>query len=219
MRTKIEALLFAAGHKMGIKEIAKLCGTRDQAKIKEALVALQQEYASKDSALKIVDEGESWKLSVKDVHIPLVRQIVTETEISRSMMETLAVIAWKNPALQADVIRIRTNKAYDHLDHLEEVGYIARTKCGRTRKIALTEKFFSYFDLPNQQEAQAEFKKYIPEEIRAKVEAAEADIDAKEKILEDEELKKKLEQQKQKQLKVYEEAGVLLSFEPKQELP
>lgn len=212
LRNKLEALLFASGHKLELKEIAKLCSIRDIAKVKEALMSLQQDYTAKDGALKIIDEGDSWKLSVKDSHVPLIRQIVTETELSKSVMETLAVIAWKNPVLQSDVIRIRTNKAYDHLDQLEESGYIARAKHGRTKKVALTEKFFSYFDLPQQ-----DFKKFLPEEICAKVEAAEADIDNKERILEDEERKKQLELQKQKQLKVYEEAGALLSFEPKKE--
>lgn len=190
---------------MELRELAKLCGTRHSVSVKNALVALQQEYDSRDTSLKIVEEGETWRFVVKDMYAPLVRNIVTETELSRSVMETLAVIAWKNPALQADVIHIRTNKAYDHLDMLEEAGYLTRTKHGRTRKITLTEKFFHYFDLPNQQEAQAAFKQFVPDEIRAKIEAVETDIAAKEKILDEEALQKKLGEEKQKQLKIYEE--------------
>ncbi|MBI4440735.1 SMC-Scp complex subunit ScpB [Candidatus Woesearchaeota archaeon] len=214
MKQKLEALLFASGRKMELKELAKLCGTRNLEQVKLTLTTLQQEYSLRDCALKLIEEGESWKLSVKEEFAPFVRQIVSETELTKSMMETLAVIAWKNPALQSDIIHIRTNKAYDHLDQLEEAGYINRAKFGRTRKITLTERFFSYFDLPNQQEAQAEFRKFIPEEIRAKVEAAEVDIMKGEKVLEEEALKKKLDEEKQKQLKVYEEAGELLSFAP-----
>ncbi len=207
IRHQLEALLFSSGRKMELRELAKLCGTRNVAAVKNALLAVQQEYDARDTALKIVEEGETWRFVVKDAYAPLVRNIVAETELSRSVMETLAVIAWKNPVLQADVIHIRTNKAYDHLVLLEEAGYITRAKYGRTRKITLTEKFFQYFDLPNQQEAQAAFKQFIPEEIRMNVEAAESDIAAKEKILEDEALQKKLEEEKQKQLKMYEEVA------------
>jgi len=204
---QLEALLFSSGRKMELREIAKLCSTRNTASVKNALLAMQQEYDARDTALKIVAESDTWRFVVKDAYAPLVRNIVAETELSRSVMETLAVIAWKNPALQADVIHIRTNKAYDHLDMLEEAGYIARAKHGRTRKITLTEKFFQYFDLPNQQEAQAAFKQFIPEEIRANVEAVESDIAAKEKVLEDEALQKKLDAEKQKQLKMYEDVA------------
>lgn len=205
---KLEALLFASGRKMELKELAKLCGFKDSQKVKEVLFALQQKYAVQGKALKLVEEGESWKLSVTDSLVPLVRNIVTETELSKSIMETLAVIAWKNPALQCNIIQIRTNKAYDHLDQLEESGYITRVKSGRTRKISLTEKFFTYFDLPNAQKAHDAFKKYIPDEIKAKIEAAEADIMSKEKIIEDDEIKKKLDDEKQKQLKVYEDKAL-----------
>ena len=205
---KLEALLFASGRKMEIKELAKLCGFKDTQKVKEALLALQQKYASQGKALKLVEEGESWKLSVTDSLVPLVRNIVTETELSKSIMETLAVIAWKNPALQCSIIQIRTNKAYDHLDQLEESGYITRVKSGRTKKISLTEKFFTYFDLPNAQKAHDAFKKYIPDEVKAKIEVAEADILSKEKIIENDEIKKKLDDEKQKQLKIYEDKAL-----------
>ena len=80
---KLEALLFASGRKMEIKELAKLCGFKDTQKVKEALLALQQKYASQGKALKLVEEGESWKLSVTDSLVPLVRNIVTETELSK----------------------------------------------------------------------------------------------------------------------------------------
>ena len=76
----------------------------------------------------------------------MVRKIVTETELTRSVMETLAVIAFKYPILQSDLIKLRTNKAYDHLVELEKSGYISRQKyC--TNLIKLTDKFFKYFDL------------------------------------------------------------------------
>ena len=62
-------------------------------------------------------------------------------------METLSVIAWKNPALQSDIIKIRTNKAYKHIGELEEAGFIESIKHGRTKLLKLTKKFYDYFDL------------------------------------------------------------------------
>ncbi len=143
----VEAVLFSTGRKMSVEEIAKLCRImRDDALA--ALKELQADYAAKNSSLMVVDEGDLWKLTVREKHLPVIKKIVSETELPKSVVETLAVIAWKAPVLQSDIIKVRTNKAYDHLKELEQSGYITRQKKGRTNLIKLTQKFFQYFDLP-----------------------------------------------------------------------
>ena len=47
---------------------------------------------------------------------------------------------------------------------LEEMGFIARSKFGRTRKVTLTDKFFEYFDLPSK-EAKKAFENQIPDDV------------------------------------------------------
>ena len=91
-----------------------------------------------------------WKLTTREEYGNLVRKIVSETELTKSQMETLAVIAFKYPIKQSDLIKIRTNKAYDHLMELEKAGFITRQRYGRSKLIKLTDKFFEYFDLPRE---------------------------------------------------------------------
>ena len=147
LRNKLDALLFSSGRKMSLEELSKLARARED-EVQSALQELKKEYDEKDSSTMLVNEGNFWKLAVREQFLPLVRNIVTETELSKTIMETLAVIAFKYPIKQSDLIRIRTNKAYDHLKELEEMGYITRQKHGRTNLIKLTQKFFEYFDLP-----------------------------------------------------------------------
>jgi segregation and condensation protein B len=147
LKKKVEALLFSAGSKLEFEEIRKLCRAKDD-DLKIVLEELKKEYEEKDSSIMIVNEGTGWKLTIREKYVSVVRRIVTQTELSKSIMETLAVIAWKYPVVQSEVIRIRTNKAYDHMNELEELGYITRQKYGRTKLIKLTQKFFDYFDLP-----------------------------------------------------------------------
>ena len=150
VKSKVEAVLFSVGHKITLDEISKLCRSRKE-DVLQALKELQAEYDEKLSSLMLVEEGESWKFTVRDHLISVVRKIVTETELTKTVMETLAVIAFKYPILQAEVIKLRTNKAYDHLAELEKAGYITRQKHSRTNLIKLTEKFFKYFDLTEEQ--------------------------------------------------------------------
>ena len=144
---RVEAVLFAAGRAMEFSEIAKLAQERDDSKVKSALKALQKRYEESETSLVVVEEGRKWKLTVGDKYLPLVRNLVAETELSKTVLETLAVVAWKSPVMQSEVIRIRTNKAYDHIKELEESGFITRQKHGRTMLIKLTEKFHKYFDV------------------------------------------------------------------------
>ncbi|MBI2663973.1 SMC-Scp complex subunit ScpB [Candidatus Woesearchaeota archaeon] len=157
LKNRIEAILFSSGRKMNIEELAKLSRSDSVAVLRE-LQALKGEYGSKDSSLLLLDEGSGWKLTVREQYANVVRRIVAETELTRSVMETLAVIAWKAPVMQSDIIKIRTNKAYDHLAELETSGFISRAKHGRTKLVKLTDRFFNYFDLKNAEEIKEKFK-------------------------------------------------------------
>ncbi len=176
--------MFSIGKKVVIEELSRLTNITNIDDLKSILFQLQENYEKKDSSLMLVEDGNSWKLTVREKFMPMVQNIVTETELSKTVMETLAVIAWKYPILQSDVIKIRTNKAYDHLKILEESTFISRTKFGRTNKIKLTDKFFTYFDLPHdRQKAQEKFQGLIPERVRKKLDKIKRDIKNKEKEL------------------------------------
>lgn len=146
IKKKVEAVLFSAGKQLSVDELAKLCRAKST-EVLESLEALKKEYDEKQSSLVVVTDGAFWKFSVREQFISVVRKVVAETELSKSILETLAVIAYRYPILQSDLIKVRTNKAYDHLNELEKTGFISRKRKGRTNLILLTDKFFGYFEL------------------------------------------------------------------------
>lgn len=135
-------------------------------------------------------------------------------------METLAVIAFKYPILQSDLIKIRTNKAYDHLVELEKSGYITRQKHSRTNLIKLTEKFFKYFDL-TEEKLKEQFRDFdsIARAIKEKEEEVEKIKD--EQRIRAEDLKKqddKIRQEIESLDKADDEFSIpLQTYESKQE--
>jgi segregation and condensation protein B len=155
-KAKVEAVLFAVGNRISLDEIAKLTGL-EQKKTLSLLRDIRSDYDKYDGAVMVVEEGAFWKLAVREPFLPVIQNLVSETELSKTVMETLAVIAWKAPVLQSEVIRIRTNKAYDHIKELEETGFIMSKKHGRSKLIKLTDKFFNYFDLRTKQDIQEKF--------------------------------------------------------------
>jgi len=146
LKNKLESLLFSSGRRMSLDELSKLSHAKPE-EIQSTLAELKKEYDERDSSTMLVSEGDFWKLTVREQFLSLVQKIVTQTELSKTLMETLAVIAFKYPIKQSDLIKIRTNKAYDHLKELEEMGYITRQKHGRTNLIKLTQKFFAFWTL------------------------------------------------------------------------
>jgi len=148
LRKQIEAILFASGKKVTYEELARLCNT-DIAAVKNELPLLKKEYEERDSPLAFTEESDGWKMTVREKFLSLVHKMLPETELSKSVLETLAVIAWKHPAMQSDIIKIRTNKAYEHIEELVERGFISKEKKGRSYLIRITPKFNEYFELPN----------------------------------------------------------------------
>jgi segregation and condensation protein B len=145
-KARVEAILFAVGKYLDDEAIAQLCDI-DKRNARKALEELKKEYDARDGALIVIQEGNSWKINVREKYLSLVRKIVSDTELSKSIMETLAVIAWKTPIYQNEVVRIRGNKCYDHIAELETAGFVTKDKKGRSYVLKTTEKFYNYFDI------------------------------------------------------------------------
>ncbi len=195
LKYRLESILFSAGQKISLEELSRLTKERDLERIKQALHELKMEQEQKGSSIMLIQEGDCWKMTIREKYLPFVRKIVTQTELPKSVIETLAVVAFKAPVLQSKIISIRTNKAYKHLDFLEEDGYVTREKKGRTKLIKLTKKFFEYFDIP-------------PEELKKKFEGFK-DL---EKVLE------KKEEQHEAESERAEEITAAVAKEPEVDL-
>src|SRR3989338_5277644 len=147
LKHQIDSILFAAGSKVELTEIARLCSMgHNLALVEQAMQELQKKYENHPT-LMLLQEGNAYKLQLREKYISVVKNLVTKIELTKTVMETLAVVAYKAPVLQSEIVHIRTNKAYDHLDELENAGYLTRTKKGRTKLILLTEKFQNIAEL------------------------------------------------------------------------
>ncbi|MBD3312128.1 SMC-Scp complex subunit ScpB [archaeon] len=143
LKQQVEALLFAT---QGLT-VKKMCETLNNKpkNVLRALKKLREDYSKRDSAFIITNINDVWKLTVHSEHVPVVKDLIP-SEFPKSLMETLAVIAWKNPADQSDVVKVRGNKAYNHIKQLEDYGLISSKPKGRTKELKLTDKFYEYFN-------------------------------------------------------------------------
>lgn len=142
---KIEAALFIAGRFLNIQDLIMLTDI-NPIMLKEILMKLEKKYAK--SAVRIINRNNSWKMDVAEKYNYMVNKLASgSTEFTKAEQETLAVIAYKQPIKQSVVIKIRGNKAYDHIHKFVELGLVTSKKMGHTNDLLLTEEFYEYFNV------------------------------------------------------------------------
>jgi len=152
---------------MDIETLLSLTGASSKKIILENVKKLTEEYQKRNSPVMIVKEKNGWKMAVRESYLPLVRKIISDTELPKTILETLAVIAWRAPVLQSIVVEIRHNKAYEHIHELLELGFITKEPSGRSFIIKLTNKFFDYFEVEGKEGIRELFKN-VKENIEQK---------------------------------------------------
>ncbi|HLC72830.1 MAG TPA: SMC-Scp complex subunit ScpB [Candidatus Nanoarchaeia archaeon] len=164
---KVEAILFTTGRFMHLDEIAKVCEIGSVGYVKELLEELKKDYEQRDSALTVMQQEELVKLNIKKEYGFLANKLMSDSEMDSPTTKTLAVIAYKQPVLQHEIIKMRGNKAYDHIKILKERNLITTEKQGRSRLIKLTPQFYNYFDTAAE-EVKEQFKHLkLPESLTA----------------------------------------------------
>ena len=146
-KKKVEAVLFTTGKLMTLPDIAAAVDINDQAYLKEVMDSLKIDFSTRESALNIQHVDDKYRLNIRKEYGYLANKLLGSTELEGPAIKTLAVIALKNPALQSDIIKLRGNKAYDHIAVLKEQNLIEiKGKKGRSNIIELAAHFYDYFD-------------------------------------------------------------------------
>jgi segregation and condensation protein B len=147
---KVEAALFIAGKFMSIQEIVALTNV-NPILLKKILEDLSEKY--KESGIDVINKNNLWKMDVSSDYVWMVNRIASgNSEFTKAQQETLALIAYKQPMKQSIVVKIRGNKAYDHIKGFVERGLINKKKMGHTAELTLNESFFDYFSLTGNRE-------------------------------------------------------------------
>ena len=143
----VEAALFLASRPLSRRALAKILGDVPVAYVDQLLADLRTAYADANKGIELVLEGGQALLRVKSAYVERVAHLAPQQDIPQPVLRTLAVIAYNHPATQADVVRTRGNKAYDHIDELVDRGLVRTEKHGRTLLLHVTDEFLRHFGL------------------------------------------------------------------------
>jgi segregation and condensation protein B len=107
----VESILFGAGRPMRLSEIKALLGSQnmdvDLPSVKIALNSLEERYA--ESAIEIKEVASGFRMQIKDEYGDCLYPLWNDTSnrLSKAFMETVSIIAYKQPVTRGDIEDIR----------------------------------------------------------------------------------------------------------------
>lgn len=111
IKTILEGLLFLSGDEgLSLEQIADCLEELRKAELEEALDLLMQEYLEEHHGIELVRYGGIYKFVSKEIIHPYAQRIFSSTKISslsQAALETLAIIAYKQPVTRIEIEEIR----------------------------------------------------------------------------------------------------------------
>jgi segregation and condensation protein B len=150
----LEALLFATDAPIPAPKLAQLVGVGDARDIKQHIEELNAKYAQNGHAFRIENIAKGYQMLTLPAYNSWVGKLLKvrdESKLSPAALETLAVVAYKQPVLRADIEVIRGVACGDLLNRLREMNLVKivgrAEEPGRPMLYGTTQRFLQVFGL------------------------------------------------------------------------
>ncbi|WP_226526602.1 SMC-Scp complex subunit ScpB [Metabacillus niabensis] len=150
----VEALLFASGDEgLSLKQLTMVLEVEEQ-EVVDIMKELAESYKKKDRGIELVEVAGQYQLTTKKEHAMYLKKLVESPgngSLSQAALETLAIVAYKQPITRAEIEEIRGVKTERPIQTLvtkiliKEVGRAEGT--GRAILYGTTKEFLEYFGL------------------------------------------------------------------------
>lgn len=151
---RLEAALFLAGEPLSTRKLAQLAGLSDGTEARTLVRRLNQLYDQGAGAFRVEEVAGGFQLLTRPAFGPWLKRLLqtpVETRLSPPAMETLAVIAYRQPVERSEVEAIRGVQCGDLLRQLLErdlARIVGRTdELGRPLLYGTTKRFLQVFGL------------------------------------------------------------------------
>lgn len=180
IRAAVEAILFAAGESVETERLAAALEL-DRQEMTDILKRMALRYEESDRGIRLTELENAWQLCTKTEHYEELIRVVKQPRkavLTDILLETLSIVAYKQPVTRLEVEKIRGVKSDHAVNKLVEYGLIEEVgrmdAPGRPILFGTTEEFLRRFgvnsvgDLPQATPEQMEgFKEAAEEEAGA----------------------------------------------------
>lgn len=155
----VEAILLATDTPVTPAKIAEIVGAGGAPEVKGHIAALNRRYEETGASFRIEEIAKGYQiltLSEYNVWLRKLLKVRSEAKLSQAALETLAVVAYKQPVLRVEIEEIRGVAAGDMLQRLREVNLVKivgrAEEIGRPLLYGTTKKFLEVFGLASLEE-------------------------------------------------------------------
>lgn len=155
LKNIIESLLFVAEGPLSVSRIKQTMAEVEAKEIRTALSELKDEYETRQGAIFLHEVAGGYQFRTRPAYNTWVKRLLQPAplRVSKAALETLAIVAYHQPVIRADVERIRGVDSGGTLRTLLErklVRILGRKEIpGRPLIYATTRQFLEVFDLKN----------------------------------------------------------------------
>jgi len=150
----VEALLFVSGHPLTLKRLLEIVPELDGPAVRACVQSLNEEYAVGRRAFRIQEVAGGYQLATEQDLAPWIKRLLEHPRpdaVSAAAMETLAIVAYRQPLTKAEIEAIRGVDVSASLDTLLEKQFVRITgrkeSPGRPYLYGTTNEFLRHFGL------------------------------------------------------------------------
>ncbi len=150
----IEAVLFAADEAVTAAKLVEILGVGDVKKVKDCIQQLNQQYEQTGRAFRIEAIAGGFQMLTISQYNPWLSKLIKvrgESKLTAAAMETLAIIAYKQPIMRVDIEKIRGVAAGEMIRQLIDKGLVKiagrAEELGRPILYGTTRRFLELFGL------------------------------------------------------------------------
>jgi segregation and condensation protein B len=148
---RVEAALYAAGRPLSVEEVARVAGTGSERKATAIAREIARSVNGSMQAVEVVEyPGPKFAMQLKARYTQTARKFATRPLLTRAALRTLSFIAFFQPISSAELVLRRGSTVYQNLKELEDVGFVAGQRQGRSRAYRTTNRFAEYFGLSSE---------------------------------------------------------------------
>ena len=111
LKALVEGLIFLSGEEgLSMIQIQNALQIEESQKVQDALLSLKEEYASSSKGIELVEYASRYKFVTKDFVYPFGQKLfenIQHPTLSQAAIETLAIIAYKQPVTRVEIEQIR----------------------------------------------------------------------------------------------------------------
>ncbi len=158
IKSIIEAVLFTMGETVGLERLAAAL-EMDKEEVKEIISEMMEEFEAEERGVQIIELDGAYQMCTrKEAYEYLIKiiSIPKENRLTDVQLETLSIIAYKQPVTRLEIEKIRGVSAEHTVNRLLEVGVIEEkgrlNTPGRPILFGTTEEFLRRFGLKSTEE-------------------------------------------------------------------